>query len=361
MHAKSVPTLHLTTSIGSAVAFLRAAAKLSSNGDYSVAIQAIAAHAEELTVVSIANGATYFTIGGWNEIQRAVLKHCITAPGPSASAENDLRECPGRLQNESFDVYYSRFQSKYETCTYVRTLFNEVTSSDWSNTYHRQWVLNLNIPEAYMLTMSVTHMSTFASVFAAVCRSVSPAVRAGTLGTFNASKHQERLTHINTVPLTPAPDLKDDFSQLKATFEDRFDNQDKAFESRFDNLQRGLHTKLNAMSVANNESNPSKPFTPSSPRNERRGNARSRSPPPTRKGRARSRSPQPIRKGRAPPSGDNQCYNCGKSGHFSSNCTAKCGECGSSRHTSHACPTRIPKGGSRHASSTIRARLSSKK
>jgi hypothetical protein len=105
------------------------------------------------------------------------------------------------------------------------------------------------------------------------------------LGTFNASKHQERLTHINTVPLTPAPDLKDDFSQLKPTFEDRFDN-----------LQHGLHTKRNAISVANNESNPSKPFTPSSPRSERRENAR-------------SRSPQPIRKGHALPSdGDGQAF-----------------------------------------------------
>jgi hypothetical protein len=131
MHAKSIPPLPLLNpSIGSAVAFLRAAGKLASNGDFTMAIQAIVAHAQELAIVTIANTANSVTFAGWNSTQRAVLNHCVTAPGPCASAENDLRECPGRLQHESFDTYYTRFQTKYEVCIYVRNLFNELKSSD---------------------------------------------------------------------------------------------------------------------------------------------------------------------------------------------------------------------------------------
>jgi hypothetical protein len=223
MHAKSIPTLPLNSSIGSAVAFLRAAGKLASNGDFSMAIQAIAAHAQELAIVTIANAANSVTFSGWNSSQRAVLKHCVTAPGPCASAENDLRECPGRLQHESFDTYYTRFQTKYEVCIYVRTLFNELTSSDWANTYHRQWVLNLNIADAYMLTMTITPLSSFATVFASVCRSVSPAIRAGTPEP-NPSVRQERVTHMTPTPTPSVHTYEDHLNQLKVIFENLIDD-----------------------------------------------------------------------------------------------------------------------------------------
>jgi hypothetical protein len=64
IHPKSIPPLPLNPSIGSAVAFLRAAGKLASNGDFTMAIQAIAAHAQELAIDTIANAANSVTVAG---------------------------------------------------------------------------------------------------------------------------------------------------------------------------------------------------------------------------------------------------------------------------------------------------------
>ena len=213
------------------------------------------------TPYAIADAAPDFTSATFDTTCRAILVHCISAPGESASAEEKLRNCPPRRNGESFDHYYARFQTDLETCVFARTLFGETTASGWSFNYYRQWVLNLNVADAYMLSSLVSTTSTFAEVFAAVCRSVQPNVRAGFEG--QATPPQERLTNIatSTPPTPPVPDFTAAFANMQATVSDQMSRMD---------------TKLNALSIAAAEPN-AQPYNP----------------PPSTRGRHRSRSPSP--------------------------------------------------------------------
>jgi hypothetical protein len=116
-----------------------------------------------------------------------------------------------------------------------------------------------------MLTMTITSMSSFAAVFASVCRSVSPAIRAGTSES-NASVRQERVTHMTTTPTPSVHNYKDHLNQLEVTF-----------ENRFDNIQHSIDERLHAMNMV----------TPRSP-----------SPSPATSRDSRSRSPSPKHRSR---------------------------------------------------------------
>jgi hypothetical protein len=116
-------------------------------------------------------------------------------------------------------------------------------------------------------------------------------VRAG--GATPAVANHDRLTNINTgqqsaVPVAPAFGDKLDAMQnrLQAKFSDQMSS-----------MQDGLHSKLNALTIASSER---VQHTGSNPTEPPRGRVRSRSPVKERRFRERSRSPPPSRPQRAP-------------------------------------------------------------
>jgi hypothetical protein len=200
-----------------------------------------------------------------------------------------LRCCPPRATIESFDAYYKRFQTIFGTSFWIRDLFGETSSASWAFNHYRQWVLNLNVLEAYMLSTLVGTTTTFPSVFAAVCGGVSPAVRAG--GATPAAVTHNHLTNINTgqqsvVPATPA--FGDQLDAMQNRLQAKFSDQ-------MSSMQDGLHSKLNALTIASSER---VQHTGSNPTDPPCGRVRSRSSVKDRRFRESSRSPaQPAATG----------------------------------------------------------------
>jgi hypothetical protein len=66
-------------------------------------------------------------------------------------------------------------------------LYDKDISHDWAYTYHRQWMVNLNIENASMMSAMISPTSTFSDVFTIACRGVDAVIRAG--GSVNTTPH----------------------------------------------------------------------------------------------------------------------------------------------------------------------------
>jgi hypothetical protein len=227
---KHMKSLTVTPTISQLITFLRNAAKLETSGrsPFATPIQAIIAYAEDSAIVEFAKNTANSEITNWTGL-------CIPSPGPTSCAEDALRASPPRKVGESFDNYYAAYKSILEACIWVRKLYNKDISHDWAYTYHRQWMVNLTIENASMMSAMILPTSTFSDVFTIACRGVDAAIRVG--GTVNTTPHfnEKRLNNV------------DINMERTANIDD--------IDDKINRATRSLNDMLNAIDTATNTAN----------------------------------------------------------------------------------------------------------
>jgi hypothetical protein len=329
MQAKSIKPLAVTPNVTDLLTFIRSVEKLATNTarPYQDPLGAFAAYAEDAAITAIAKEATNFGIIGWGNTLRRIFEQCIAAPGPTSMAEAVLRSCPPRKPSQSIDDYYAYFKNTLENAIWVRKLYSQDVSNNWAYSFHVQWVLNLNVAPsiAAVLSALVTPFSTFADVYNTACQGVTPSERAGT------AVHLDRLSNVETTSTSHEQQFQDRFNRLE------IDNE--KIRAGQEGIRSGHHVisqKLNALvDTVNSRPNIFPDISQFRPTPPTRACERSRSHSPRRHRNKSDRIRTPPRQKN--PASEIKCYNCGKKGHFSSDCKETCKECGSFSHTFHSC------------------------